>query len=163
MPARRITPLLALSEDDRHLLEQVRDSRSEEIRRVERARIILTYAEGPSVASIARAVAVSAHTVYRCVRKALAFGPLAALEDLQRSGRPCRITPEARAWVVALACIKPKELGYSYEVWTERLLARHIREEAVAQGHPSLLNLSPGTVSKILSAQRLHPHKVKYY
>ena len=79
------------------------------------------------------------------------------------SGRPCRITPEARAWVVALACIKPKELGYSYEVWTERLLARHIQEEAVAQGHPSLLNLSPGTVSKILSAQRLHPHKVKYY
>ena len=64
---------------------------------------------------------------------------------------------------MAVACTKPKDLGYSYEVWTERLLARHIREEAIVQGHPSLQSISPGTVSKILSAQQLHPHKVKYY
>ena len=163
MPARGANKTLALSDDDRRFLEQVRDSRTEEIRRVERARIILAYGEGLPAVRIAQMVGVSLPTVYRCVRKTPAFGPLAALQDLQRSGRPPRITPEARAWVVALACCKPKELGYSYEVWTERLLARHIRLEAVAQGHPSLDQISPGTVSKILTAQRLHPHKVSYY
>jgi transposase len=64
---------------------------------------------------------------------------------------------------VALACRKPTELGYSYEVWTERLLSEHIRREAVAQSHPSAAQISPGTVSKILTKQGLHPHKVKYY
>ena len=59
MPAHRTTPLLTLSEDDRHFMEQVRDSRTEEIRRVERARIILAYSEGLSVASVAQIVAVS--------------------------------------------------------------------------------------------------------
>lgn len=43
------------------------------------------------------------------------------------------------------------------------LLAQHIRCEAVAQGHPSVAQISPGTVSKILAAQNLHPHRVRYY
>ena len=69
-------------------LEQVRDSRTEEVRRVERARIILAFDEGMTASRIAETVGVSVPTVYRCVRKALAFGPLAALDDLQRTGRP---------------------------------------------------------------------------
>ena len=163
MPARGDKPTLTVSDEDRRFLEQVRDSRTEEVRRVERARIILAFDEGMTASRIAETVGVSVPTVYRCVKKALAFGPLAALADLQRTGRPTRITPEARAWVVALACCKPTELGYSYEVWTERLLAEHIRREAVVQGHPSAAQVSPGTVSKILARQGLHPHKVRYY
>ena len=42
MPARGANRTLALSDDDRRFLGQVRDSRTEEIRRVERARIILS-------------------------------------------------------------------------------------------------------------------------
>jgi hypothetical protein len=38
------------------------------------------------------------------------------------------ITPEAKAWLVSLACDKAKEHGYPHEVWTTRLLARHARE-----------------------------------
>ncbi len=64
---------------------------------------------------------------------------------------------------MGLACQKPTDFGYSYEVWTERLLASHIHREALSQGHPSLVKLSPGTVSKILAAQDLQPHKVWYY
>lgn len=154
---------LTLSDEDHRYLEQVRDSRTEEVRRVERARILLAYGEGLPITRIAQTVGVSVPTVYRCIRKALAFGPSAALTDLQRPGRPPQITPEARAWLVALACSKPRDFGYSYEVWTERLLAQHIRREAVAQGHPSVAQISPGTVSKILAAQDLHPHRVQYY
>ena len=37
------------------------------------------------------------------------------------------MTPEAKAWLVSLACDKAKEHGYAHELWTTRLLARHAR------------------------------------
>jgi hypothetical protein len=37
--------------------------------------------------------------------------------------------------LVSLACRKAKELGYAHELWTMRLLARHPREHAPAEGH----------------------------
>jgi transposase len=82
---------------------------------------------------------------------------------LPRSGRPRDIPEEARAWVVALACRKPKELGYPEELWTTALLAAHIRKHCVAAGHPSLAQLGRGTVSKLLAENKLRPHKVTYY
>ena len=38
---------------------------------------------------------------------------------------------ESRARVVLLACMKPKDLGYPHEMWTQRLLAEHIRENCI--------------------------------
>jgi hypothetical protein len=43
------------------------------------------------------------------------------------------------------------------------LLAKHVREHCEADGHPSLTKLGRGTVSKILSANQVHPHKIQYY
>src|SRR5262249_30510361 len=63
-------------------------------------------------------------TAQRCVERALAYGPMAALDDRPRSGKEPTITAEARAWVVALACRKAKELGYPHELWTSQLLAQ---------------------------------------
>ena len=74
-----------------------------------------------------------------------------------------RLTAEARAWVVALACQKPKELGYAQELWTTSLLAQHVRQQGGAAGHASLQHLARGTVSKILRAQPVQPHKIEYY
>jgi hypothetical protein len=65
--------------------------------------------------------------------------------------------------VVALACQKPKELGYAQELWTARLLAKHARKHGVDAGHASLQRLSRGTVSKILRANVVHPQKICYY
>lgn len=101
--------------------------------------------------------------VNRYVDKALTLGPEAALEEQQRSGRPPEVTPEANAWVISLACQKPKELGYSYEVWTQRLLVQHVREHAVAEGHDCLSRMSFSSVFRLLAAQDLQPHKVRYY
>ena len=154
---------LDLSPEVTAKLETIRGARTAPAQRVERARILLAYASGNTVSAIARALRTNRPKVERCLDKALQFGPLAALDDLQRSGRPPTITPEARAWLVSLACRKPTELGYAEELWTTRLLARHARQQAATAGHPSLEHLARGTVSKLLSRAKLRPHKITYY
>ena len=89
----------------------------------------------------------------RCVERALAYGPMAALDDRARPGKEATITAEAKAWVVNLACRKAKDLGYPHELWTTRLLARHVREQGPAEGHACLAKLAQGTVCKILNEQ----------
>lgn len=88
---------------------------------------------------------------------------MAALDDSPRPGKAAKITPEAKAWLVSLACQKAKDLGYAHELWTTRLLARHVREHAAAAGHPCLTRIVQGTVCKILARHDIKPHKVRYY
>ena len=138
-------------------------SRSEAAARVERARMVLAYRDDPSFFAVGRALGVHAQTVQRCVERAAEFGALAALEDRPRPGREPEITVAARAWLVDLACRKAKEFGYPHEVWTTRLLAAHARDHAAAAGHPCLSEIAQGTVSKILDAEDVKPHRVRYY
>jgi len=163
MLLRRRRALLLLESEARDRLERISKSRTESASAVERAEMLLGYAGGESISSIARRFCTNRPKVERCVDKALAFGALAALSDMPRSGRSRTITPEARAWVVSLACQKPKDLGYSYELWTTRLLSQHIRKHCVDAGHPSLARLARGTVSKILRQSKIRPHKITYY
>jgi transposase len=93
----------------------------------------------------------------------LELGVGAALSDLPGRGRRRSITDEDKTWVVDVACQKPKDLGYAQELWTTRLLAKHIRKHCLADGHPQLQKLGRGTVSKILSAHPVKPHKIQYY
>ena len=88
---------------------------------------------------------------------------LAALDDRPRPGKEPTITPEAKAWLVSLACDKAKEHGYPHELWTTRLLARHARERGPAAGHQCLARLAQGTVCKLLGQEEIKPHKVRYY
>src|SRR6201982_601992 len=110
-----------------------------------------------------RAWGVHHQTVQRCVERALAYGPIAALDDRPRPGKEPTITAEAKAWVVNLACRKAKELGYPHELWTTRLLARHARDHGPAEGHTCLAKLAQGTLCNILNGQEIKPHKVRYY
>src|SRR5439155_188604 len=82
----------------------------------------------------------------RCVERAVVEGPMAALDDRPRPGREPKITLEAKAWLVSLACRKAKDLGYPHELWTTRLLASHARARGPAQGHACLAHLAQGTV-----------------
>jgi len=97
------------------------------------------------------------------VGRALAYGPLTALDDRPRPGKDPTITPEAKAWLVSLACDKAKDHGYPHELWTTRLLARHAREHGPAEGHSCLGKLAQGTVCKILNEEEVKPHKMRYY
>ncbi len=154
---------LELTLEARQQVEDLAHSRTEPAQRVARARMMLAYADGQTISAIARELGTNRPRVETCVAKALELGALAALADLAGRGRPATITPEARAWVVSLACQKPKELNYSYELWTTDLLARHVRKHCLAAGHPSLAKLGRGTVSKILNKGGVHPHKIQYY
>ena len=149
--------------DDLAVLETLARSRTEPSSRVERARILLAYRSDPSSTAVGAQIGVTHHTVQRCLRRALRLGVLAALDDSPRPGKAPRITPEAKAWLVSLACQKAKALGYPHELWTTRLLARHVREHAAAAGHPCLQNVVQGTVCKILARHDIKPHKVRYY
>src|ERR1700694_3159590 len=154
---------LSLGDEDVARLTSVTRSRSEAASRVERARMLLAYREDPSFFAVGQALGVHHQTVQRCVERALAYGPISALDDRQRPGKEATITPEAKAWLVSLACRKAKELGYPHELWTTRLLARHAREHGAAAGHECLANLVQGTVCKILGQEEVKPHKVRYY
>jgi transposase len=154
---------LAMSEEEIEKLQTIARSRSEPARRVERAQMLLSYRESLSFFAVGKRVGVHHQTVERCVERALAYGPLAALDDRPRPGKEPMITPEAKAWLVSLACDKAKDHGYPHELWTTRLLARHARENAPAAGHECLANLAQGTVCKILGQEEIKPHKVRYY
>jgi transposase len=159
---RRVIALVSDAEQ-RQQLQEIARSRSEPASRVERARIILEYLAEPSAYAVARTVGVTAQTVTRCLERAAELGVLEALDDRPRAGRDPSITPEARTWLVARACQKPKELGYPHELWTTRLLAAHARDKGPTAGHPSLAKLAQGTVCKILAEHAVKPHKVRYY
>jgi transposase len=165
MAALRLVVELAIGEEDVTKLMAMTRSRTEPASRVERARMLLAYRDDPSFFAVGRALGVHHQTVQRCVERAMAFGPLAALDDSPRPGKEATITPEAKAWLVSLACRKAKDLapGLDPGVWTTRLLARHAREHGPAAGHACLANLAQGTVCKILGAQAIKPHKVRYY
>src|SRR5208337_2227313 len=163
MAAWRRALTLVIEDEDLARLTTIARSRTEPARRVERARILLAYRDEPSFFAVSRALGLHHQTVQRCVERAVAFGPLASLDDRPRPGKEPVITKEARAWLVSLACRKAKELGYPHEVWTTRLLARHAREHGPAAGHACLANLAQGTVCKILDAREVKPHKMRYY
>ena len=154
---------LRLSALEREMLTALSQSRGQPAGRVLRASMLLGYHAGETVSEIARSLATSRPRVERCLRKALELGVAQALADLPGRGRRPKLTPEARAWVVAVACQKPKELGHAQELWTTALLAKHARQQGAAAGHPSLAKLGRGTVSKILSANQLRPPKIEYY
>jgi len=154
---------LRLSESEAEMLTALSHSRSQPSGRVLQASMLLRYHAGDTISEIARALGTNRPRVERCVRKALEMGVSQALTDLPGRGRRPVISAEARAWVVSLACQKPKNLGYAQELWTMRLLAAHVRKQCVAAGHPSLAKLSRGTVSKMLSANQVQPHKIQYY
>ena len=125
--------------------------------------MLLAYRANPSSTVVGEQIGVMRHTVRRCVRRAERLGAMAALDESPRPGRAPSITPEARTWLVSLACQKAKDLGYPHELWTTRLLARHARNHAASAGHPCMASIVQGTVCKILARHEVKPHKVRYY
>ncbi len=154
---------LVLSDEDRAELEQLARSRVVPQREAQRSAILLGYYAGESIASIGRRLGMTRLSVSKWVAKALAVGPIAALKDNYHRPKEPVIGDDAKAWVVHVACSKPKDMGYAAEVWSRQALAGHIREHAVEAGFPALSRAAKATVHRILAEQPLHPEKVKYY
>ena len=98
-----------------------------------------------------------------CIRKCLQSGLETALQELPRSGKPRQLPDDAKVWVRNCAGQKPKDLGYSYELWTYPLLTAHIRQHCTGAGHPALQKLSRSKLHRILHEGELRPHKIRYY
>jgi len=163
MPFARKRSSLILAESERNYLKKLSVSRREAISRVRRARILLLYYEGKAINAISNEIGTSRPSVERCIDKALAGGVSTALSDLRRKGRPASITAEDKVWVIDLACRRPADFGYSYQVWTISLLKKHVRENCISEGHPSLSRAGKSLIHKILGEVSLKPHKMKYY
>ena len=156
-------PALVLTPEERKRLESLQASRVAPVREVERARILLQYRAGRNPSAIQSSLGISRVTIYHCLHKALEMGIEAGLKDAFHRSKEPVITSADKAWVVHLACTKPKEIGYAAELWTRQSLAVHVRQHAQATGHPSLARAAKATVQRILDEQHLQPHKVKYY
>ena len=156
-------PALAISADERQKLERLRDSRKAPKRETERAAILLSYAAGEGPTVIQQRLGVSRPTIYKCIDKALAAGVQSGLKDRYHRPKEPVITQQAKAWVLSLACTKPKDHGLAAELWSLSALARYTREHASAKGHDSLARAGKASIWRILHGGQIQPHKVQYY
>lgn len=154
---------LRLSDQERGELERLAQSRTAARREVERAGILLAYAEGQGITEIERILHLSRPTIYKCVDKALAAGVASGLKDRFHRPREAVITENAKAWVTDLACRKPVDLGLAAERWTLSELARYTREQALSAGPACLAQAGKATIWRILNAQVVKPHRIQYY
>lgn len=154
-----------LTEQERCLLEGIAQSRTEEIRRVQRAKVLLLCASGQSNQSMASEVGLSTVSINKILKKWTTLGVQAALEDLPRAGRPKVIGIEARTWITSLACTIPDSLpdGPGTQLWTTTSLTRYVQTHCVRHGLPELQTVQPSTVWTVLNDRQIKPHRMKYY
>lgn len=154
---------LSLSIEQRSKLEQISKSRKASLREVQRSQILLHYADGIPISQIQVLLKVSRPTIYKCIDKTLAAGPDAGLKDHYHRPFDPSITSEAKAWIVNLACTKPKDHGLAAELWTLKELAKYSRTYAPEAGHECLSKAVKATIWRILTADAVKPHKIEYY
>lgn len=163
MPRKTQRAKLSLSAEQRNKLELISKSRKGPLREVQRAQVLLHYADRVPISQIQKLVKLSRPSIYKCIDKALAAGPDAGLKDFYHRPFNPIITDEAKAWVVNLACTKPTDHELAAELWTLSELAKYTRNHAPSEGHNCLSKAAKATIWRILSANAVKPHKIKYY
>jgi transposase len=163
MPRKTQKAKLVLSKEQQEELRKTVQSRKAPIREVQRAHILLRYSEGMPITEIEKMTHVSRPTIYKWMEKSLALGIEEGLKDKYHRPKEPVITEEAKAWVISLACQKPKDLGYAAEVWTRKALAEHARQYGPPSGHECLKKACKATIQRILREHPIRPHKVAYY
>lgn len=148
MPRKVATLALSLTEEARAALTALARSRTAPAHHVERSAIILHLADRRDPTEIAATLRIDRQRITRCARRVKAVGPLKAIDDLPRSGRPPEITEAARTWLIGQACVKAKDRGYPHELWTLRLLGAHAREHGPVAGHACLAELAPSPCTR---------------
>jgi transposase len=154
---------IALSEEERCVLQKIAGTRTEEARRVQRAKILLLSAEGEMQKQIAETVGLSRPSVILCLKKYKEAGWEYALADNSRTGRPALISEAAKMWVRNIACQKPSNYGYPQELWTVSKLRKHLRETCEEAGYAELKDVAKSKVWSILNDAEIKPHRIRYY
>ena len=156
-----------LEAEHKKALEKLAKSGMTPVLTAQRAKILLLKEQGKSSSDIAGELNISRHTVELWVKKYRSRTPKDSLEDLlsvsEGRGRKEQITGEARTWLISIACMKPKDLGYAAEVWTTSSLTKHIRTHAREAGYERLCTITESGVYKILDKSNIKPFRIQYY
>ena len=133
-------PPLLLTQEQRSMLQEQSASRVASTLDLERAKAMLGCADGVSITELQRRLGFSRPMSYRCVDKTLAACIQMGLKDMYHRPHEPEISDEAKAWVVSIACTKPKDHGWACERWSISPLARFVGERAKGAGFPRLGN-----------------------
>lgn len=154
---------IQLTEEERSTLECILRQSTIEARTYIRAKILLLKAESKSNEYIADKLDISVTAVRLCLDKYKAGGIETALKDNKGRGRKAEITDADITWVINKACQKPKDFGYSAELWYPASFTRFINSIAEQEGHPRMKTVTETTLRKILANAKIRPFKVSYY
>jgi transposase len=148
--SRRATTIVLTVEERRELQRRVR-ARTSSQQAAQRARIVLSAAEGARNIDISAELGIARHTVQQW-RDRFAAARLAGLEDRPHRPPPRKYSVDRQARILVLACQSPAELGWSGQThWSVRDLARYLSEHPeLGVGRPS-----KSMVGKILQAADL--------
>lgn len=163
MASKSARAALVLSAEQETMLKELAGSRTAAVREVERAKVMLGYAAGQTITQLHRQLGVGRPMIYKCIDKALGAGVQMGLKDKYHRPHAPQITDEAKAWVVSLACTKPKDHGLAAELWTISGLAKFVCEHAQSAGFSRLAKAGKTTVWRILDEGDIKPHKIRYY
>lgn len=152
-----------LTEDDKAALEGILRQSTIEARIYIRAKILLLKSENYSNESIADKLDICVSAVRLCLDKFNAGGVESALHDNKGRGRKAEITDSDITWVINKACQKPKDFGYSAELWYPASFTRFINSIAEQEGHPRMTTVTETTLRRILANAKIRPFKVSYY
>jgi hypothetical protein len=126
---------------------------SEAARRVERAQILLAYREKPSFFAVGQRLGLHHQTVQRCVGRALAYGPLTALDDRPRPCRSRRLRP--RQSVVGVSGLRQGQGSrLSARIVDRFCLAASMRRSTSRSVRYSRLRLPTVTFTEVGAASR---------
>lgn len=122
--------LRALTTEEQVAIKRIVASRTESVRRVQRARIIKAMVDDPQLsASTAGLLAgFKSNAMGSMWVKRFNAEGLAGLEDRPRPGRTPVHSQEVRGALIGLALQKPRSLGYPFELWTLERLQTAFRE-----------------------------------
>ena len=156
-----------LEPDHKIVLEKLSKSGMTPVLTAQRAKILLLKEQGMSSSDIAGELGISRHTAELWIKKYRARTQTDTIEDLlsvsEGRGRKEEITGEARTWLISVACMKPKDLGYAAETWTTSSLTKHIRTHAKEAGYERLSTITESGVYKILDKSNIKPFRIQYY
>ena len=152
-----------ISETDKAALESILRRNTVEARLFIRAKILLLKADNNSNEYIADKIDITVPTVRLCIEKYNEGGIENALNDSKGRGHKAEITDADITRVINKACQKPKDYGYSAELWYPASFTRFINSAAEKEGHPRMATVSEFTLRKILDNAKIQPFKVTYY
>ena len=156
-----------LQPDDRDALEKIVKSGRTPVMVNRRAMILLKKAENKSSKVVAQEMGVNRHTVELWCNKYRNRTSEQTIDDIlstaEGRGRKEEISGEAKTWLISIACMKPKDLGYSAETWTTRSLTRHINLVAADAGYARLSTITASSVHRILDKANIKPFRIQYY